>query len=1175
MLNQNSFQEVASAAGIQWSRQRGDEAFSISWLDFNNDGFADLFISGHGYNGGGPNAAFPDGKFPFLYINNGDGTFTNVFEEDWRRGSGGDTHGVSWQDIDNDGDSDLFVTLGGQEGAGSQPNFLFSNNDGNLVEQAAERNLDYPFGRGRSSLWFDYDDDGLLDVLLIQANRDADGDGNFDVVTTEIDTDGDGNPDTTVEAQTRTALFRQNLDGTFTDVTDDVGLDANGGARYAQLADINGDDELDLIIQGTYQYPLRVYDISSGEIFDDITNALPQISSSTLPPGINNDSGQFNDAARDSVIGDFNNDGYNDIYLTRSFVFPQSSSVYQGSARVLGADLLLDDPSGGEVGFDFRTTGGVSFDLLDYFGTQTSLREAGGDNNDFRIFIGANAREATLAERASINLVESDITVASRRANTSEAGFALSPNNVSGLASDRSERGLYIGYDAATSTWQVRLSSPDRVNSLPVRLAVESTQDIATDSIQRVGFTPVDVNQNALSDILYLFDPDTNQFVDATAAAGLDTPTLSQSVVSGDFDNDMDLDLYVANSYSSFNTPNILYENQGDGTFVPVELGGGAAGFGIGPGFLDFEIGQRIAVADYDNNGFLDIFAGSVASRSPRKTYLGTPSQLFQNQGNNNNWIQIDLEGIASNRDAIGATVRVTAGGVTQFREVNGGSHIFAQNFDRLHFGLAQNNIIDLIEIQWPSGATQTLSNVSVNQILEVSEAFINRRIGNDNSEVLFGTAQADLVSGLGGDDTINGFRGNDSLLGGAGNDRILGSEGNDTIRGGENQDTLIGGSQNDILIGGSGDDSLAGDSEDDFLDGGDGNDLLRGGSGNDAIEGGTGNDTLNGGLGDDVLEGQEGNDSLAGGTGNDTLNGGAGNDTIGGFTGNDNIFGADGDDSIFGGDGVDTINGGIGNDFIGGGRGNDMVFGNRGADRVIGNAGRDTLGGGEDNDYLFGGDGDDLIFGGDGDDTLQGGNGDDTLQGGNGNDRVLATGDFNYSITNTTITSNSVDTLSQIESVRIVGGGRANLLDASDVTDFRLILEGAGGQDTVIGGAQDDNISGGVGPDTVTGGAGSDQFIISARNHRGDTITDFAPGEDRIVISANAFENVLTVGVLRAEEFTIGDSAQDGNDFLIYNPSTGVLTFDEDGNQGEAPIEVLTLENNPTIGVQDILIIA
>lgn len=1179
MLNRNSFQEVAAAAGIQWSRQKGDEAFSVSWLDFNGDGLPDLWHSGHGYNGGGPNAAFPDGKFPFLYINNGDGTFTNIFQTDWRKGKGGDTHQTTWRDFDNDGDPDVFVSLGGQEGEGSQPNYFFVNNAGTLEEQAVERNLDYPFGRGRSSLWFDYDRDGLLDVLLVEANRDEDEDGEFDVVTTEIDTDGDGEPDTTIQAQTRTAMFRQNADGTFTDVTDAVGLDANGGSRYAQLADINGDEELDLIIQGTYQYPLKVYDISSGSSFVDITDALPQVVSSTQPFRPNNDSGELNDAARDSVIGDFNGDGYNDIYLARSFVFPKGSSLYQGSDRILGADLLLNQLDGGEVGFDFATTGNVSFDLLDYFGTQLSLREFPNavpnseDSNKYQIFIGANARKPTVAELVAIGAIESDISVAGQRVNQREAGFALNPNNVSGIASDRSQKGLYIGYDATTSTWQVRLSSPERVNLLPLRLAVESTEFIDPQSLNRVGFNAIDIEQNALSDILYLFDPATNQFVDSTAVAGLSTPTLSQSVVSGDFDNDMDLDIYIANSYSSFNAPNILYDNQGDGTFVPVELGGGAAGYGVGPVFLDFEIGQRLAVADYDNNGFLDIFAGSTTTKSPRKTYLGNPSQLFQNQGNDNNWIQIDLRGIVSNRDAIGTTVKVTAGGVTQFREQDGGSHVFAQNFDRLHFGLAQNTTIDLIEIQWTSGLIQTLENVAVNQIIEINEPFGNTIFGTAESDRLLGTGKPDSISAFAGNDTINGFGDNDSLLGGVGNDLILGSEGNDTIQGGNDRDTLKGGANNDTLIGGNGNDLLEGNQDDDFLQGSQGNDLLRGNTGNDFLEGGEGADTLNGGSENDALFGESGTDSLLGANGDDTLDGGEGADTLRGGLNNDLLLGAADSDLLFGGEGKDTLDGGEDNDTLIGAKGDDSLLGGTGSDRLRGDGGKDTLEGEEGNDFLLGGDGNDVLSGGDDNDTLNGGFGDDTLIGGAGRDRIISFGDVDRLVTDNTLIDRGTNTIAEIEEMRIIGGGKANLIDASAVADFRLIIEAGGGQDTLIGGAKDDNFFGGIGADSLTGGGGKDKFVYLATNHRGDTISDFTPGEDRLFISSTAFGGVLDVGVLNPNQFAI-DSAQDGNDFLVYNQATGVLSYDEDGNSGAAPIEILTLENNPSISTQDIQII-
>ena len=1057
MLNQNSFQEVSSIAGINWSRQRGDEAFSVSWVDFNGDGLKDLWRSGHGFSGGGPNAAYPDGKYPYLYINNGDGTFTNLFETDWRRGSGGDTHATTWVDFDNDGDPDVFVSLGGQEGEGSQPNYFFVNNSGTLSEQAGERNLDYPFGRGRSSLWFDYDDDGLLDVLLLEAYRDENRNGEFDTVDTETGT-----------AQTRTAMFRQNADGTFTDVTDAVGLDANGGSRYAQLNDVNGDRALDVVIQGTYEYPLKVYDISSGTAFNDITATVPQITSSVLPKNPNNDSSEFNDAARDSVIADFNNDGYNDIYLARSYVFPQSSSVYQDSSNILGADLLIGSNDGGEVGFDFSTTGNVSFDLLDYFSTQLSLKEfPNSSEEEFLIFIGEEARKPTATELTAITDISSENSVAAQIVNSQEAGFALSPSNVSGLSSDRSEKGLYIGYDAAASIWQVRLSSPEKLRDLPVRLAVESTENIPPSSIERVGFAPVDADVNALPDIFYLYDPVTEEFVNATLGAGLSDPTLSQSVVSGDFDNDMDLDLYLANSYSSFGTPNILYDNQGDGTFVPVELAGGAAGSAVGPVFLDFEIGSRLSVSDYDNDGFLDIFAGSTTTKSPRKTYLGTPPQLFQNQGNDNNWLHIDLQGIISNRDGIGARVEVTAGGITQLREQNNGSHVFAQNDTRLHFGLADNTNIDLIEVQWSSGITQTLKNVGVNQILEIVEPFTSNMAGTELADSLPGTGQADSIDSLAGDDTINGFGNSDRLIGGSGNDSLLGSEGDDTLEGGTG---------------------------DDYLGGGDGRDILKGGENND------------------LLFGAKGNDDLDGGDGNDTLNGSGGRDTL---------KGADGDDVLIGDDGLDLLEGGVG------------------------------------------------------DDTLRGGVGDDTLRGGVGSDRVIETGDLNYTVTDTNLIGKGNDVISEIESMQIAGGGKGNVIDASAVTEFNLVIEALGGQDTVFGGAQNDNIFGGIGADSLSGGAGKDLFVYLAFNHRGDTITDFVSGEDRIFLSTSAFNDLFTLGTLDSEQLAIGESATDSNDYLIYNPNNGVLSFDRDGDGTEEAVEILTLENTPELDYRDIWIIA
>ncbi len=210
-------------------------------------------------------------------------------------------------------------------------------------------------------------------------------------------------------------------------------------------------------------------------------------------------------------------------------------------------------------------------------------------------------------------------------------------------------------------------------------------------------------------------------FVDATADSGLEQPTLpfvGFSPLFLDYDNDGHLDMFCANGHpqdvidiltdhETYAQRDQLFRNNGDGGYTDVSETAGVY-------FTVPLVGRAAAMADYDNDGDTDI----VIMNSNQRAVL-----LRNDGGNLKNWVGIKLVGRRSNRDGIGAKVRLVAGGVTQIREVKSGSSYASGSDMRLLFGLGDTQHVEKITIVWQRGTTQALEDVSINQYLTIVES--------------------------------------------------------------------------------------------------------------------------------------------------------------------------------------------------------------------------------------------------------------------------------------------------------------------------------------------------------------------------------------------------------------------------------------------------------------------
>ena len=611
------FVDETANAGIDYV----GESYGASWGYVNDDVLPDLFVNRH------RNRAA-------MLINLADGSFEDrEFEIDaWQELPRSDQHGGAFADFDNDGDTDLLISVG----ARNPTQFLINNGDF-YIDGIANYMFDRPAWGGRMAIWFDFSNDGLLDFAMGVSGENA----LFQL-----------------HEQVGPGFARRNFQSQH-ECTNN---------NYAHLSDVTNDGNLDWICVRQEAFPDRIYDYSIGTPFEDQTALMPSV------PNV-----------IDSAVADFNGDLLMDFFGVRGRIRLNGAKIVDDDMQKIEAQLI--DSDGSITGLTFQTFGDVSFEL------HTTSRNAA------QVYIGAAGINPDFpGPRLPIT-------------------FTLSPSDpdVIGLMPDFStvgERAMFIGYEPLTSTWTVYNYSAPGSNTNSAYVYIDSTEQIS--NLTEEGLQALDQPRQPI-----LLVQNSGSYVDVTEEAGLYTPISCVSVTAADFDNDMDVDLYLACRDDVVNSTNIILQNNGFGEFY-IDMTGGGAGGPVGPGV---GLAEAVVAADYDVDGFVDVFVTNGLKLYPELVGFGAggPDKLYRNVGNTNHWIELDLVGTTSNRSAIGAVVTVTAGGVAQRKQQNGGYHRWSQDDQRLHFGLAQNTTAD-IEVRWPSGNVDLHTAVAADNLYELVE---------------------------------------------------------------------------------------------------------------------------------------------------------------------------------------------------------------------------------------------------------------------------------------------------------------------------------------------------------------------------------------------------------------------------------------------------------------------
>lgn len=490
--------------------------------------------------------------------------------------------------------------------------------------------------------WIDYDQDGLMDLYLVQ--------------TAATDAYKPAHP-------LRSALYHNNGDGTFTDVTEKASVGGEG--HYGQgvaVGDFNNDGYPDLYVTGYGRAIL--YRNNGNGTFTDVTTQA----------GVGDEGGWSTSAG----WFDFDKDGWLDLVVTNYIDWSPKTNLWCGEQKPgYRSYCNPNNYRGQKTKLYHNNHDGTFTDVSDKSGVGAPeskgmgvvLADLNGDgwpdiaiaNDTWPNFLFQNNHDGTFTDNALV------------------AGLAAS-------ADGRYEAGM--GIDAA---------------------------DVDGDGLPDIYITHLDFELNRL----YHNNGD-GTFTDVTYTSGIGNKAMLLSGVAAkfiDYDNDGWPDIVQSNgsmldnialyhSQVSYKEPMLMFHNLGHGKFEKVSET-------LGADFNRPVVGRGLATADFMNDGQVGI---AVNCR-------GEAPEMLRNDGaNGNHWIEMLLIGTKSNRDGIGSVLRLTSEGVVQVDQAKGGTSYMSASDPRIHFGLGKRTKIDSLIITWPSGVVDKLTAVPVDSIIAVKE---------------------------------------------------------------------------------------------------------------------------------------------------------------------------------------------------------------------------------------------------------------------------------------------------------------------------------------------------------------------------------------------------------------------------------------------------------------------